>query len=236
MTKRTLVTFVLDRSSSMSMIKSGTLEALNTYVDTLKIDVEKNGGAIDFTLVQFSSMGIDKTYFEKPIADVTHLTDSTYQPMGGTPLIEAVTNTINALQAAIDAKGDKPKVVFCIQTDGEENSSGPEYSWSVLKELIATKQAQGWQFNFMGAGIDAYQQSGMMGLSASQTVSYSNDLTSTRAAFEASATNTAEFRSGMRRDTTYMGFQKLAAGDEFDPEAMLTKKANKTDDKLKVTL
>jgi hypothetical protein len=66
--------------------------------------------------------------------------------------IEASIKTIDALATAIKGKTAKPKVVVCIQTDGQENQSGPEYTWDRLKALIEAKTKEGWQFNFMGAG------------------------------------------------------------------------------------
>lgn len=216
---KTLITFVLDRSGSMGIILDATIEAYNAYVEGLRKDLADNGGdPIDFTLIQFDSpAGPEKHVFETPIEQVPLLTRLTFQPRGGTPLIDAALETIRALEAAVEKKDEKPKVIVCIQTDGEENSS--KGSWSELKELIGRKQAEGWQFNFMGAGIDAYQQSAKMGLSTAATMSYdSTDLNATRAAFFASATNASEFRRGVSMSTSYSAGQKLSAGDAFDPD------------------
>lgn len=216
---KTLITFVLDRSGSMGMILDATIEAYNAYVEELRRDLADNGGdPIDFTLIQFDSpAGPVKHVFETPIEQVPLLTRETFKPRGGTPLIDAVLETVRALEAAIEKKDEKPKVIVCVQTDGEENSS--RSSWSELKELIGRKQAEGWQFNFMGAGIDAYQQSARMGLSTAATMSYdSTDLGATRAAFAASATNAGQFRRGVLRSTSYTASQKAAAGDAFDPD------------------
>lgn len=216
---KTLTTFILDKSSSMLDIYTATIEAFNTYVDTVRETVKDSDNRIDFTLVQFSTQGIEKTWFETPIQDVPRLDQTNYKPLGGTPLIDAAYNTIQAIQASVDKKkadGEEVKVVVCIQTDGDENES-KQHTWADLKELIASKQALGWQFNFMGAGIDAYRQSSLMGLSSSATVSYGTDSVSTRNAFRASALNTAMYASGLAENTSYSTAQKSAAGDAFDP-------------------
>ncbi len=54
-------------------------------------------------------------------------------------------------------------MVICIQTDGLENAS-TEHTWAELNLLIKEKAKLGWQFNFMGAGIDAYEQGRQMGI------------------------------------------------------------------------
>lgn len=214
MSDKTLVTFILDKSGSMGMIIPATLEAFNAYLDELK----RGDTDIDFTLVQFDTTGLEKTWHEVPVKDVPGLSTENYRPAGGTPLIDAVYKTIRALEKAVENKTTPPKVVVCIQTDGEENSSR-DHTWSELKELIGQKQAEGWQFNFMGAGIDAYDQAGKMGLGVGQTMSYDpSKLATTRAAFQAQAMNTTLYASGIVCSTSYNTAQKIMSGDQFDPD------------------
>lgn len=212
----TLVTFLLDRSSSMGSCRDGTIEAFNGYIAELKNAVTP----IQFTFLQFDHYAgncqIEKLHFEKPIKEVSELTAATYQPRGGTPLIESAMKTIQALDTAVRGKLDQPKVVVCIQTDGEENQSGPEYTWAGLSALIEAKTKEGWQFNFMGAGIDAYDQGQKMGIPAMATMSYDHtNLGSTKTAFAESARNTASFSAGLRADTSYTMAQRSASGDRF---------------------
>ena len=74
---RTLVTFLLDRTGSMEAIRDDTIGGFNTYLDTLQGD---GGANIEFTLVQFNSMSIDKICVAAPIAHVHKLNRDTYQP------------------------------------------------------------------------------------------------------------------------------------------------------------
>lgn len=209
----TLVTFLLDRSSSMGSCLDATIEGFNGYIEELK----KATTPISFTFLQFdhnTGCEINKVHFEKPIQDVPPIDRKTYQPRGSTPLIEAATKTIAALAAAVAQKATKPKVVVCIQTDGEENMSAAEYTWQRLKDLIAEYTAKGWQFNFMGAGIDAYDQASKMGIAAAATMSYdhTNEQT-TRAAFGASASNSVAYASGIAASTDYTMAQRTSSGD-----------------------
>jgi hypothetical protein len=210
---KTLVTFLLDRTGSMEAIRDDTIGAFNTYLDTLK----QEGESLYFTLIQFDSMGVDKLYVNEPVKNVPRLTRETFVPRAATPLIDAAYKTIKAVEKAVSGNPSN-KVVICIQTDGEENSS-TEYSWDALNALIKEKFEAGWQFNFMGAGIDAYQQALRMGISTGQTVAYSKDAAATRAAFSATAQNTALYAKNALSSTAYSKMQKRAAADKYDPDA-----------------
>lgn len=210
-TQKTHVAFLLDRTGSMQSIKGDTIGAFNAYIETLK---KEAAGLIDFTFVQFDSQSIDKVCVSEPIASVKPLTDETYQPRAATPLIDAAFKTITATEAAVSKRDDKPKVVVAIQTDGEENSS-TEHNWNDLNSLIKRKTGDGWQFVFMGAGIDAYAQGAKMGVSATHTVSYGRH--ASRPAMAAMALNTAQWSTGNRQDMSYTMAQRAYAGDVFWP-------------------
>lgn len=209
MTDRTIVTFLLDRSGSMGAIKGATIEAFNAYLAELK---GPGSDGIDFTFLQFDTQAIDKVHVAIPVAEVPELTVSSYQPRGGTPLIDAAVKTIRAVETAAKA-GDK--IVVCFQTDGEENSSR-EHTWEELAELVREKTEAGWQFNFLGAGIDAYVPAAKMGIAAVNAMSYDHtDLAATRASFRASAENARTFAAGARVDVSYSATQRVASGDRF---------------------
>lgn len=228
----TLVTFLLDRSGSMGACKPATIEAFNAYLDGLK-----NGDASDgilFSFLQFDSMSLDKLYVAEPVAKVDNLTTATFVPRGGTPLIDACVKTIRAVEGALTKRDDNPKVVVCFQTDGEENESR-QHSWEELNALIKEKTEAGWQFNFMGAGINAYDHAQKMGVGAAQTMSYDHtNLGATRAAFTASSANTMAFASGDSADTSYTMAQRHSAGDAYAAGLDLTPPTTgKKDDKKK---
>jgi uncharacterized protein YegL len=215
----TLVTFLLDRSGSMQAIKRPTIEAFNAYLGSLKEETE---AAISFTLLQFDTGGIEKHCVATSVGNVAPLDETTYQPRGGTPLIDAAYKTIKAVEEAVAREKRAPKVVVCIQTDGQENES-TEHTWEELKALIERRTAEGWQFNFMGAGIDAYQQARAMGIAAMSTMSY--DHTSAKAtadSFTASARNTRAFAAGRSANTEFTMAQRSAAGDRFAPTDLQT--------------
>jgi hypothetical protein len=207
---RTLVTFLLDRTGSMEPIRDDTIGAFNAYLEEL----QRDGAAIDFTFLQFDSMSIDKIHVQVPVGEVARLTRETYQPRASTPLIDAAYKTIKAVEDSL-AGGFDTKVVICFQTDGQENAS-TEHSWDDLNALIKEKAALGWQFNFMGVGIDAYDQGTRMGIAPQATMAYDHlDKEATRAAFSASADNARRFAVGAASTTAYSPAQKRRSGDRF---------------------
>jgi hypothetical protein len=213
-TTETLVTFLLDKSNSMASVKAETIGAFNTYLHGLQAETK----GISFSLLLFDTLGLITVARNVPVAQADTLTAATYQPEKGasTPLIDAAVKTIKGVEKLVAERKGKPKVVVCIQTDGEENSSR-EYTWDDLKRLVDEKTEAGWQFNFMGCGIDAYLQGARMGISVANTVSYSVDQRSTTAAFAAMSVNTTAYASGARGSTAYTTAQKRMSGDKFDP-------------------
>lgn len=207
--RSTLVTFLLDRSGSMQSIKADTIGGFNAYLDTLQAD----GKTIVFSFLQFDNMSLDVVCKNIPVAKAVHLTDATFQPRGMTPLVDAAYKTIKAIETAIAERGDDPQVVVCIQTDGMENSS-VEHTSDELKTLIEAKTGLGWQFNFMGASVDAYGQAMALGIGAINTMSYNSfDEASTQSAFFGMAQNTTSYAAGRASNTNISASMRSAAGD-----------------------
>jgi uncharacterized protein YegL len=210
MTDMTLVTFLLDRSGSMGKIWDETIGGFNVYLETL----QRRGMAIKFTLLQFDTGGINKCCVAEPVENVKPLDRMSYQPCGGTPLIDAAFKTITAVEESLTKYDTAPKVIVCIQTDGEENSS-TEHTWDELKRLVAEKTEKGWQFNFMGTGIDAYDQGARMGIAAANTISTGTSRAEVHASFAAAGASSMRFASGAARTTAYLASERVAAGDRF---------------------
>jgi hypothetical protein len=216
---RTLVTFLLDRTGSMESIRDDTIGAFNAYLEGL----QKGGAPIDFTFIQFDSMSIDKICVQTPVGKVKRLTRETYEPRASTPLIDAAYKTVQAVEESLVGDTDT-KVVICFHTDGQENSS-TEHTWDELNALIKEKGRLGWQFNFMGVGIDAYHQGARMGIAPQATVAYDHrDAQATRMAFGGSAETACRYARAEAPDTAYAPSQKAAAGDRFFDNVVKTAK------------
>jgi len=213
---KTLVTLLLDRSGSMETVRDDTIGAINAYVDGLRA----SGDDFRFSLLTFTSdfagdMQLERIMVANRVEDVKRLTRDDFVPHGGTPLIDAACATIDAVKSSLTGKSSSgTKVVFAIQTDGDENMSRT-HSWADLKSRIEGCEEAGWEFVFMGCGINAYKQGARMGLGADKTMSYGEGKAETEAAFRATAANTVMFASGAASTMAYSAAQKSASGDAW---------------------
>jgi len=201
----------------MQSVRDDTVGAINAWLGELR----RTETEMRFSLVLFDEhhgkMDLQKLHVAVPVKDVQDLRNEEFQPRGSTPLIDAACATIRAVRESIEGRDDV-KVIFAIQTDGHENASR-ENGWEGLRALIAECEKAGWQFTFMGCGIDAYGQGARMGIRSENTVSYGADQAATLATFAATAENTRLYASGDRADVSYTREQKMRSGDRFDPEA-----------------
>jgi hypothetical protein len=204
----TLVTFLLDETGSMESIKDDTIGGFNSYLSTLKA----SGAPIDFTLIKFDSRRIEKVCVAVPVHEVKELDATTYQPEASTPLIDAAYKTIKAVEKSLN--GNKPKVIVCIQTDGHENAS-TEHTWEELNALIKEKSAAGWQFNFLGTGIDAYDTGARMGVAAMNTMSTGRTARHVRASYAAFAESSVAYARGQASSTQFSMGARAASGDQY---------------------
>ena len=195
------ITVVLDRSGSMACLVDEVIGAFNTFVD----EQQQVAGQASFSLVQFDDRY--EVYLDAvDLAKVGRLDRTTYVPRGMTALYDAVGRAIVATGtrlAAMDEAERPDKVVFLIQTDGEENASH-EYDAATLQEMIRHQQDKyAWEFVFLGANIDAGSVAEEIGIARDKALQYANNADGTRAAFAAVSDNLAGFRRGDRQHMAY---------------------------------
>ena len=176
MSSKTEITILLDRSGSMNSVREATVRGINEFI--VKVNEEPGEGY--WNLIQFddwdSARGAGEVFphttFENwPSHTLPNFGLQDYMPRGGTALDDAVCLTILKLKQRYSSlsEGAKPKVMFIIVTDGQENSSR-EYSPAKRRELIAEAQSTlGWTFIFLGADQDAFHEASKMGV-ATQAV------------------------------------------------------------------
>lgn len=185
----THIGIVQDRSSSMSHLTDATIDGFNEYVNGLRKGA-KDDERLDYrlTLVQFDHEVITR-YEDRKLSEVEDLNRDTYDTRGTTALYDGIGQTIKQIENYVkNDNGDDAIIV--IMTDGFENASRT-YNKGQIKELIASKEKQDWQFVFMGAGIDAMAEGAGIGLQSGQTFSYAATGTATMNSFTnlSSATN-----------------------------------------------
>jgi hypothetical protein len=161
------IIFLLDKSGSMGIVRDATISKFNDYIQEQKTVP----GQAFMTLTLFDNE-IYVKYKNRPIKDVPLLdrnnkdlnAPESYLPSGTTAYFDAIGITISELdkleanqKTTVPFVPDtKKKVLFVILTDGQENSSQEYTDIREIQRLIDLRKEQfNWEFNFLGAGIDA---------------------------------------------------------------------------------
>lgn len=158
---RVHVLIALDSSGSMYELAEDVRGAFNQYLDGLAED----GGddVYRVTVFMFDHKVWEHCTDEKP-SEAPRLTERNYYARGNTALRDA----IGRLVASVEDDG-KARHLVVVNTDGKENSS-LEWSHEKVAKLVADKKATGrWDFVFLGAAPDAWQQGQGWGMSSAET-------------------------------------------------------------------
>lgn len=146
---KTDITFVLDRSGSMAVIRTDTEGGFNQLIadqKALKADVR-------VSLMQFDDV-FEEVYSALPVEEVPELR---LEPRGFTALHDAIGITIKKTgeRLAKLPESERPgKVIFVIMTDGGENASR-EYLNKIEPLIKHQRETYNWDFVFIGANQDA---------------------------------------------------------------------------------
>lgn len=166
---KTMICLILDRSGSMAGRETDVIGGVNSFIEEQK----KLPDPASVAFVRFDTQAIERFRPMMALSEVKPLITDEFQPRGGTPLLDAVGQTVTALDE--DWKREQPERCICvIVTDGQENSSR-EYTKSKIKELIQSRQDSGkWAFIYLGANVDAFAEACSMGISLSNIGGYQN--------------------------------------------------------------
>ena len=195
------ITVVLDRSGSMGSLTEEVIGSFNNFLDEQK----KVEGEATFTLIQFDDQ-YEVNFDAIDLQKTSHLDENTYVPRGMTALFDAVGKAIISTGkrlSAMDESVRPEKVIFLIQTDGEENAS-KEFSLKKVKSMIREQQeVYSWEFVFLGANIDAVSVAADIGIRQDRAMKYANNAQGTKEAFCSLSSNMASFRRGEKVDMSY---------------------------------
>lgn len=189
---KTLVAFLLDETGSMMSRKQETIDGFNEYVDSLG----EKGKKIFLTLTTFNSLGVNVRCKGVGLKEVERLSSETYKPDMLTPLYDAIGDTVRETEKVSDKYKN---ILFVILTDGQENAS-QEFSREDIFAKIKEKEADGWQFIYLGTGHDVWAASNLIGISYANTAAYGEQKTS--AAFANIVSNSYRASRGMSASYT----------------------------------
>ncbi len=162
-TKDTLhVALLIDESGSMQGMEPAVIAGVNEFINDLKADPSETTRVLA-SLAMFDQRGgeppVRVRFSELPLHEVRPIGPSEYRPHGATPLNDAVAKTIAALRK-LALKGDR--VMIVVLTDGLENASG--ISSGELRKQILEREAEGWEFVYLGANQDTWAATEGIGL------------------------------------------------------------------------
>ena len=197
--KITHIYILIDRSGSMESIANDVIGGFNTTIS----DQQANGPDAKLTVIQFDSQDPAAVMCAGiPILEMNRLDRSTYQPRGGTPLLDAtglLIGRIRVEQAARVANGlAEEDVVFITITDGQENQSR-EYNLSQITQLINECKAAGWTFVYMSADLNAYADAEAMGYDRGSTQHFAATADGAGKVFTSMSRNMSNMRDKKRR-------------------------------------
>ena len=162
MAKLTELVFILDKSGSMSGMEKDTIGGFNSFIEKSKKEDTKTL----LTTFLFSN-NFTILHDRVDVNKVEPLTEKDYWTSGCTALLDTIGYAITHIEqihkyARVEDIPDK--TIFVITTDGLENASR-EYSYSLIKEMIKSKQDNDkWEFLFLADNIDAAENADRIGI------------------------------------------------------------------------
>lgn len=195
----TLIAVLLDRSGSMSTIKSDMEGGFDAFIQTQRENASPSN-LIRVSLSQFDTK-YETVYSNVPLVEVPPLELS---PRGGTALMDGIgrmTNEIGEQLSALDEDQRPAKVLIVVITDGRENSS-IEFTRAAVSELIARQEREwNWTYVFLGANMDAVAEGTSIGFGSNlapgsahtHSLTYSATRSGTRGAFNALSDATFDY-------------------------------------------
>ncbi len=187
--------FILDRSGSMSGLEGDTIGGFNATIERQR-DVE---GPCWVTTVLFDGK-VERLHDRIALEKVPKMTEKDYTVRGCTALLDAIGETVRHIEDIhrYARPEDVPAhTTFVIMTDGMENASR-RFGSSEVKKLIEQKKAEGWEFLFLAANIDAVETAAGIGIGADRAVDYHADGMGTATAFRSVAKAVGCARMGKR--------------------------------------
>lgn len=188
------IVLIIDRSGSMSSLTNDVIGGLNTFIT----EQQKEGGS-HVSIVQFDHIYGDPQSWRTPVKEVPLFDGKSYSPRGSTALFDAIGRTISKMKE-MKASGEvKGKVMFVIQTDGEENSSQEIRTKEQLTSLIDdARNNEGWEFIFLGADLAAFNQGNSLGFAGQNTTLVQKNAVGVNNSYVYAAAMTRGYRSDVK--------------------------------------
>lgn len=171
-TRKTIYHLIVDKSGSMMDCVDNTINGFNEQVNRIK------DKALQFTeeditmgLTTFNE-NVKHLYFQQNPKEMVLLSYENYRPSGGTALLDAVGESITAIERQVNASLIPTTVIVVILTDGYENAS-KKYNLVNIRNMISKLEETGkWTFSFIGATLDAVDVAASLSIKSQNSFSF----------------------------------------------------------------
>lgn len=192
---------IVDESGSMGGLEKVTIGGINETIATIKKAQEDFADTQQhyLTLLTFDTGGhgqppIRLHMAAMPISQVTDFND--YHPRGGTPLFDAMGESLTRLHEHIKDDENATAVVTII-TDGMENASR-KWTGEALRHLIEQLKEEGWTFSYMGSCHDVVEVT--MKLSIDHVMEFDHDDVGASNTWQRDSSSKRAYYERMNRD------------------------------------
>jgi len=188
----TEIVVLLDASGSMNSIRSDAVGGFNTFIEEQKAE----DGRANITVTFFDSNRFHRWVDGIDLQECPAL-NGEYRPGAATPLLDATGRTIEDLAARLERldDADRPgKVMVIILTDGYENCSRIFNKDRIRQMIREREEADGWEFVFLAANVDAFAEGGELGFRAQNIAAYDASPQGIREAFDLMSESAKAYR------------------------------------------
>lgn len=171
-TRKTIYHLIVDKSGSMMDCVDNTINGFNEQVNRIKDKaLEFTEEDITMGLTTFNE-NVKHLYFQQNPKEMVLLSYENYRPSGGTALLDAVGESITAIERQVNASLIPTTVIVVILTDGYENAS-KKYNLVNIRNMISKLEETGkWTFSFIGATLDAVDIAASMSIKSQNSFSF----------------------------------------------------------------
>ena len=205
---------LLDRSGSMEPMRHDVVAGYNELVGEHRAAASNAGPEPRITLVEFDDVDPSEVIVDAArVNKAPMLSTDDFAPRGMTPLLDATVRLLDRAElrvaTRVEAKRRPESIVVVTITDGEENAS-QHTTRKALLARVRKLEKQGWTFAFLGAGLDAYAEAGVLGYDARSVQAWACDGTGARGGFQSVS------RASMTRRQKLHASAAYDAGDFFE--------------------
>lgn len=162
------VTILIDRSGSMSSMQREMEDALKVFLTEQSKDVDND---IRLSVHTFDNF-YETTFLDRSVREVNYIK---IEPRGSTALTDSLCRCIDETGARLARLPESlrpEKVMFIVITDGLENASRTFNRTDVATRIRHQSDKYNWQFLFMGANQDSFQEAATYGFNPNLVNNY----------------------------------------------------------------